>query len=179
VLGPGTSHPRRVMSKAQVETSRDVVPADFIVTHGSGLEDALIRFMTRSRWNHAALIAGADGTIIEATGRGIKRDNIRKYRRRDYYLVRLEMEADDRAEAVAYANAMADRHERYGYLTIFAIVLRIVTRLRLVIKVDGTLICSEFVARSLSQGGRIWYKDTSLITPADLYNVCVLGASQD
>ncbi len=168
------AHPHAVFTRQQVQSGEAaLVPGDFIVTHGSGFVDSLIRLITRSHWNHAALIIASDGTLIEALGTGLTRDNIGKYRRRDYFVVRLELDEDDRAEVIAYANAMLARHPKYGFLTIATIALRILTKMRLVIKKDGTFICSEFVARSLAQGGRIWFEDTSLITPADLYNSCV------
>jgi len=168
------AHPHAVFTRQQVQSGEErLVPGDFIVTHGSGFVDSLIRLMTRSRWNHAALIVASDGTLIEALGTGLTRDKISKYQRRDYFVVRLDLDDEDRAEVLAYANAMLERHPKYGLLTIATIALRILTRMRLVIKKDGTFICSEFVARSLAQGGRIWFEDTSLITPADLYNSCV------
>lgn len=166
-----------VLSKQQVEQqAAPLAPADFIVTHGSGVFDRLIQAFTRSTWNHAALIVAADGTIVEALGSGIKQGNISKYHAKDFFLVRVELSDEDRAQVCAYAAIMNDRHAKYGYLTIAAIALRIVTKLRLVIKIDGTMICSEFVAQSLAQGGHIWDKDTALITPADLYNTFVQTA---
>ena len=167
-------HPHAVFTRQQVQSGeQQLIPGDFIVTHGNGFVDSLIRLMTRSRWNHAALITASDGTLIEALGTGLTRDNISKYRRRDYFVVRLELDAEDRQQVVAYADAMLKRHPQYGFWTIATIALRILTKMRFIIKKDGTFICSEFVARSLAQGGRIWFEDTSLITPADLYNSCV------
>lgn len=168
------AHPHAVFTRQQVQSGeQQLVAGDFIVTHGSGFVDSLIQKMTRSPWNHAALITAADGTLIEALGTGLTRDNISKYRKRDYFVVRLLLEDGDRAQVVAYANAMLERHPKYGLWTIFTIALRILTKMRFIIKRDGTFICSEFVARSLAQGGRIWFEDTALITPADLYNSCV------
>jgi hypothetical protein len=69
---------------------------------------------------------------------------------------------------------MTKKHAKYGFLTIATIIFKIITKSRLIIKRDGTLICSEFVARALAQGGLIWDKDPSLITPADLYKKFVM-----
>jgi hypothetical protein len=168
------SHPHAVITRDQVQSGAErLVAGDFIVTHGSGFVDWLIRAMTRSYWNHAALITASDGTLIEALGTGLTRDNINKYQRRDYFVVRLDLNEEDREQVVAYANTMLERHPKYGVWTIITIALRILTKMRFIIKRDGTFICSEFVARSLAQGGRIWFEDTSLITPADLYDSCV------
>lgn len=157
-------------SKHDIDNKKVVMkPGNFIVTHGSGFMDSMIRFFTRSRWNHAALVVSSDGTIIELLTRGIKKGSIHKYSPDDCYLVDIEMRDEDRKQAVDYAHFMLKKHEKYGFLTIATIALKIITRSRLVIKFDGTLICSEFVADALSEGGIIWEKDTSLITPADLY----------
>ena len=163
--------------RAVVAGQAALQPGDFIVTHGSGIFDRLIQTFTRSQWNHAALITSADGEIIEALSNGIKQGKLSKYDAKDYYLVHVELDDEDRSQAVAYARFMNAKHEKYGWLTIAAIAFRILTRLRIMIKIDGTLICSEFVARSLSQGGWIWEKETSLITPADLYNTFVKPAT--
>lgn len=144
-------------------------PGDFIVTHGKSFFSWLIRFATFSRWNHAALVVTTDGTIIEALGNGLRQNAITKYPADQFHLMRVELSDSDREQVVAYAEAMLKRHPKYGFLDIATIALKILTHARFVIKLDGTFICSEFVAKSLAQGGVIWYKDTSLITPADLY----------
>jgi hypothetical protein len=157
-------------SKHDIETKKiSMKPGNFVVTHHSGFMDSLIHFFTRSRWNHAALVIASDGTLIELQTHGIQKRNIDTYPVEDYFLIDIEMSDEDRQQAVAYAQFMLKKHEKYGFLTVATIALKIVTHSRLVIKLDGTLICSEFVANALSVGGIIWDKDTSLITPADLY----------
>jgi hypothetical protein len=145
-------------------------PGDFIVTHGSDFFDGLIQIFTHSQWDHAALIINDKGDIIELTNSGIKKSSINKYSAQQKYIVHIDMSDDDRKEVLAYANYMLEKHESYGFLTIVSISLKILTKLRLVIKLDGTLICSEFVALALAEGGIIWPMDTALITPADLFN---------
>jgi len=159
-----------IYSKDDIEKKKiSPKPGNFIVTHGGGFDDLLIHIFTNSRWNHAALVISSEGTIIELETTGIRKRTLNEYPGGDFYLVDVELSEEDRAQTVAYAQAMLKRHEKYGFLTIISIILKIITHSRLIIKLDGTLICSEFVANALSEGGIIWDKDTSLITPADLY----------
>jgi hypothetical protein len=146
-----------------------IKPGNFILTHGNSLIDKFIHFATRSRWNHAALVVSSDGDIIELETKGIQKSTINEYPPDEFYLVALKMEDADRKQVVAYAEYMLKKHAHYGILTVVSILLKILTNSRLVIKLDGTLICSEFVAKALAQGGIIWDRDTSLIVPADLY----------
>lgn len=146
------------------------IPGDFIVTHGSDFFDKMIQIFTHSHWNHAALITSAQGDIIELVGKGIRKNTIQEYQQKQRYVVHVDMSEEDRSQVIAYAQYMLSKHDKYGFLTIASIAVKILTRSRFVIKLDGTLICSEFVARALEQGGIIWPKDPSLITPADVYN---------
>ena len=145
-------------------------PGNFIVTTGGGFIDRLIQFSTMSKWNHAALVIDSKGTVIDVIGTGIRKLPLSTFSQNDYHIVNVEMSDEDRKQVVAYAAFMLKKHAKYGFVTIASIVLKILTHSRLVIKLDGTLICSEFVANALAEGGVIWDKDTSLITPADLYN---------
>lgn len=143
-------------------------PGDFLVSHDGDVIDRLIQFGTRSHWNHAALIIDADGTVIEALSTGLAESPASKYASRDTYHVAVALSEEDRREVVAFARSMLSRHARYGWLQIAAIVLRLLTGGRLVLKIDGTFICSELVARALGQGGVIWTRDPALMSPADL-----------
>ena len=100
----------------------------------------------------------------------MKLSTINEYDPQDIYIVRVDMDEEDRKQVTDYAKAIFKRHEKYGFLTIASITFKTMTKSRLVLKLDGTLICSEFVANALARGGVIWYKDASLITPADLYH---------
>jgi uncharacterized protein YycO len=144
---------------------------DFLLVHGRDFVDRLISLGTRSKWTHAALVVDEQGTLVEATSGGVHYAAISKYERYDRLLVRLPLSDEDRAEVHDFAVTMAEQHERYGFLTIAAIVLKLITRLRLVLKLDGTFICSEFVARALGQGGVIWERDPALMAPCDLARI--------
>jgi uncharacterized protein YycO len=155
-----------------VETPATPVQAgDFMLVHGTDFIDRLISLGTRSKWTHAALVIDEQGTIVEATSGGVHYANISKYAGYDHLLVRVPLSDEDRTEVHDFAVAMAEQHEKYGFLTIAAIVLKLITRLRLVLKVDGTFICSEFVARALGQGGVIWERDPALMAPVDLARI--------
>jgi uncharacterized protein YycO len=151
---------------------------NFIVTHGTGFIDRIIRLTTLSRWNHAALVVDGNGTLIELEAQGIRAVDISKYPADEFQIIDIEMSDEDRQQVVDYANFMLSKHSKYGFLTILTIALKIITRSRLVVKLDGTLICSEFVAKALAEGGVIWEKDTSLITPKDLWEKFVCPTNQ-
>jgi hypothetical protein len=155
-----------------------LLPGDFILTHGGGLFDQLIQIFTRSPWNHVALIIDREGSIVELVEQGIRRHHLGKYDACEIFLVRTDFGEQDRSEIVSYAIEMLRRHEKYGFFQIASIALKIITKSRLIIKLDGTLICSEFVANALARGGVIWDSDTSLITPADLYRKLVQGKKE-
>ena len=150
----------------------------FLVTSGTSIFDRIIQFSTLSKWNHAALIIDSKGTIIEVVEQGIRKRSLKQFADNDYHLVDIVMSNQDRLQVKAYAQFMLQKHESYGFMTILSIILQVLTHSRFVIKLDGTLICSEFVAKALSEGGIIWDKDTSLITPADLYNKFVSAGTK-
>jgi uncharacterized protein YycO len=160
----------KLYSKKHVESHEvELQPGNFIVSSSDSFFDKMTHIVTLSRWNHAGLVVAADGTIIELETTGIQKSNISEYSKKDYYVVDVDMSKEDQKQVVSYAEYMLKKHPKYGYMTIISIIFKILTHSRLVIKLDGTLICSEFVAKALAEGGVIWDKDTSLITPVDLY----------
>ena len=160
----------KTYSKYDIENQKiKLKPGSFIVTHSDSFMDLFVHIFTNSRWNHAALVASADGAIIELETKGIQKKAIKEYPAKDYYLIDIAMSDEDRKQVIEYAHFMLKKHAKFGFLTIATIFFKIITKSRLVVKLDGTLICSEFVAKALAQGGVIWDRDTSLITPADLY----------
>ncbi|HYM91146.1 MAG TPA: hypothetical protein VEW91_05890 [bacterium] len=72
-------------------------------------------------WNHAALVVGANGEIIEALGPspGVVQQDVSKYAPREYTIVRIKASPEDRDEAAGFARAC--RGERYGVFTIVSI----------------------------------------------------------
>jgi hypothetical protein len=123
---------------------------------------------TYTYWNHAALITGPDGGLIEATGRGIHRADLSEYRPEDYQLVRIQATQDDRKEVVAFAEWALDSRPRYGWPTIVSIALSVPTGCKLAFFVDGEFICSGLVARAMERTTAVFNPDPVHITPADL-----------
>jgi len=153
-------------------------PGDFIVTHGKGFFDQLIRFGETLRvsaadrqyayWNHAALITSPDGSLIQAMAQGVERGSLSDYAASDYYLVRIEASDEDRAEVVAFGEWALDAHSKYGFLTLVSIALTIITGWKLTFFVDGSFICSGLVARAQERTTALFPHDPVHITPAEL-----------
>lgn len=151
---------------------------DFILTHGSAFLSRLIRFGEALRlrgaarryayWNHAALITDAGGSLIEATGNGVRRGNLSEYTPNDYYLVRIGASEEDRSEVVAFGEWAADAHASYGWLTIVSVAASILTGCKLTFFIDGEFICSGLVARAQERTTALFGLDPVHITPADL-----------
>src|SRR5438132_2012045 len=110
-------------------------PGDFILLHSKEIFARLIQIGQRLRfhgrngqychWNHAALIVGDNGDIVEALGPKIRKGNLSKYEGREYQLVRIIADAQDRQEAARFA--LWCLPQRYGYLTIASIAVTLVT----------------------------------------------------
>jgi hypothetical protein len=159
----------------------DFEPGDFILTHNHTLIGYLIRFGQSLRfwgarapyahWNHAAMIAGPKGELIEAVKSGVIRSDLSKYKGVEYHLVRLEpktLAPGDREEVVAFAEWCAQEEESYGYLTIISIALSLLFGLKLSFGFEGQQICSGLIARALERTKMIFDRTPSHVTPADL-----------
>ena len=151
---------------------------DFILTHGDAWTSRMIRFGESLRihgddrkytfWNHAALVVSDDGDLVEALGRGVCRTNASHYQPREYHLVCVKASDEDRKEVVRFGETMADRHERYGFLTIASIAYTLLTGGKFTFAIDGQEICSGLVARAMERTDAIFSRTPSHIMPADL-----------
>jgi hypothetical protein len=151
---------------------------DFIVIHGSDFFSRLIRFGETLRvsaanrryayWNHAALVTGPSGTLVEATAKGVRHSDLVSYTGSDYYLVRITASDEDRSEVVGFGEWAAEVHASYGWLTIASIVLTILTGCKLTFFIDGEFICSGLVARAQERTRALFSSDPVHITPAQL-----------
>lgn len=151
-------------------------PGDFILTHGAGFLDALIRFGEWLRfrgpdakftyWNHAALIVDDSGGLVEALGDGVVAGNLSKYAGTGFHLVRIKASSQDRAEVVAFGNWC--RGQKYGFMTIVSLAFTNVTGCKFSFYIEGQEICSGLVARAEERTGVIFDRDPSHISPADL-----------
>jgi hypothetical protein len=154
-------------------------PGDFILTHGDDWTSQLIRFGQSLRyrgtsakytyWNHTALVVTDDGAIVEALGTGVARRSIHDYDGTQYTVVRIEASDEDRLEAAAFASASVGAD--YGFVTIASIALSLVTGGKFAFAVDGQLICSGLVARSLERTTAIFKHDPARIMPAELAEI--------
>lgn len=155
------------------------LPGDFILTHGDSFYSKLIRFGQRLRfhgknagfahWNHAAMIVGEDGSIIEALGRGVLRRNLSNYKGTEYHLVHFGHDIasdDDREQVVKFAEWTMG--QEYGWVTIVSIALSLLSGLNFSFGFDGQSICSGLVARALERTNVIFDRSPSHIMPADL-----------
>lgn len=154
----------------------DPRPGDFFLTHGSDLYAVAIRLGQKLRihgpdepfthWNHAGLFIGGEGEIVEAVREGIVARSIAAYRPTDYSVVKLGIPDEDRAQMVAFARSALGA--QYGFWTIGSIVLSLLTGAKLSVRMDGTYICSELVARALERAGYCSDRAPENIAPADL-----------
>jgi hypothetical protein len=153
-------------------------PGDFLLTHRESPASRLTRWGQALRihgddrkytyWNHAALIVGPAGELIEAVGKGVVHSNASQYLPTEYTVVRLTADPEDRKQAVAFAEWAADHHGRFGFATIASVALTLLTGAKVSFFVDGQFICSGLVARALERTGAIFNRTSSHITPADL-----------
>lgn len=147
----------------------------------------LIRFGQRdygpedAQWNHVALVVGG-GTIVEALTGGVVLSPLSKYLASDTrvgtslihgaspglpMVAETQSGVDMRANAVAFARSCVG--ESYGWATIAAIAVKVLTKGRIDFGVQGTSICSGLVARALERMGYDWNPyDPAELTPAFL-----------
>jgi uncharacterized protein YycO len=179
--------PARITRYDAGDSARHFAPGDFILTHGDDVVSRAIRIGQRLRfrgeerryayWNHAALIVAKDGDLIEALARGVVRRNLDAYTAREYHVVQIAATAEDRDEAVTFAETVLAVGSRYGYLAIASIALNLLTDSRLTFFVDGQYICSALVARALERTQARFDLDPMRVTPAHLakyYQVAAL-----
>ncbi len=149
---------------------------DFMLTHGDEWTSRLIRFGQSLRyrgasakyayWNHTALFVDDDGGIVEALGTGVAKRSIHDYDPTQYTVVRIDASDEDRGEAATFACSTIGA--TYGFLTIVSIAISLVTGGKFSFAIDGQLICSGLVARSLERTTLIFRHDPARIMPAEL-----------
>ncbi len=154
-------------------------PGDFILTHGNEWTSKLIRFGQSLRytgasakytyWNHTALVVDHAGAIVEALGTGVALRSIHDYEPTQYTVVRVEASDQDRLQAATFARSCVGA--RYGWVTIASIALSLATGGKLAFAIDGQLICSGLVARSLERTSAIFKHDPARIMPAELAEI--------
>lgn len=117
-------------------------------------------------WNHVGLVVDGFGSTIEAFSSGVKYGSLARYRALDYAYVSTGLSADDREQAVGFAESCLN--SGYDWVTIASIGLSLLTGARVSVGYDGHEICSGLVARALERGWAVFPRDASHLTPADL-----------
>lgn len=154
-------------------------PGDFLLSHRTWHPfSVLIRIGQRLRihgddrrhchWSHAALVAGADGALIEMQKPGAVRGHVDDYRDLDCVLVRVHADDDDRAQAVAFAEWCVTGRHRIGRAAFLSFGLSCLTGSTFTFFHDGSMVCSTLVARAQERTGAIFNRDPNHIAPADL-----------
>lgn len=176
---------------------------DLLLVRTNHFVSRLIRFGQRgygkeaASWNHVAIYIG-NGEIVEALTKGVVRGYASKYPSSDVRVIntisktyggevpfhdteRLGM-IDNVLRANAANFAVSCIGEKYGYLTIFAIACKVLTKGKIDFNLQGTSICSGLAARSLERMGYNFQPyDPAELTPAYLdivlnnYNLPAVG----
>ncbi|HET7488676.1 MAG TPA: hypothetical protein VFJ85_12160 [Acidimicrobiales bacterium] len=149
---------------------------DFVLTHGDAWTSRLIRFGQRLRirgddrkftyWNHAALVVSEGGELVEALGSGVQRTHVDRYDSAECHLVRIGASAEDRKQAVAFAEWAVG--EDYGFGTLVSIAWGLITGGKFTFGFDGQAICSGLVAMAMERTGAIFNRTPTHVMPADL-----------
>lgn len=159
----------------------------------SSLLSRAIRFVTRSRFSHVAVML--DDVLYEALGSGIVRRNGNDaYRRKMQALARYELHGslDDKRRARRFLEFHTKRHvspsttlveriiapftSNYSVLGFLAAGVDRLTGWRLVIAVDGEYICSGYAARAAELFGASFEHDPRTMDPEELARA--FGVSQ-
>lgn len=160
-------------------------PGDLLLVKTDHFVSKLIRFGQRgygkdaAQWNHVAIYVG-DGKIVEALTKGVQENDATKYagvcptkivvanpKAGDSDKMTLETDVAMTANAVAFARSCVG--ETYGYVTILAVMLKVLTKGKLGFNIQGTSICSGLAARSWERLGYNFQPyDPAELTPAFL-----------
>ena len=117
-------------------------------------------------WNHAALVVGTNGAIVEAGTTGVVVQHLGKYRDEDYRYVAVSATPEQRRRAVLYA--LSRTGSPYDNFALAGIVLSALTRGRLRLRESQLDLCGGLVARALACAGEHFEVRPSAMTPADL-----------
>lgn len=156
-------------------------PGDFILVHGEGFFQLIIRLGQSLRfwgadsvythWHHAALIVDEKGTLIEAKAgdNRVVETNLAAYTNMEYVIVKIDnccQNEQDREQVVKFANWC--KGQQYGFFTIVSIFISLLFGLKFTFTFEGQSICSGLVARALERTRIIFDRSPAHITPADL-----------
>jgi hypothetical protein len=152
-------------------------PGDFVLVRGTSWRSKVTSAYQWGRargseerrcafWNHAALVTGGSGAIVEAGTAGVVQQHLDKYRDEDYYYVAVRATAAQRLRAVRFAASRTGLP--YDNLALAGIVVSALTRGRLRLRESQLDLCGSLVARALACGGERFAMRPTAMTPADL-----------
>ncbi len=160
-------------------------PGDILFIKTNHFVSRLIRFGQRdygpkaSQYNHCAVYIG-NAEMVEALTKGVVRSPISKYPASDVRIMSSLKSSlrptvcDDLLRANASSFARSCVGESYGFLTIAAIAVKVLTKGEIDFGIQGTSICSGLCARSLERLGYNFSPyDPAELTPAYLYTILV------
>lgn len=168
--------PQSVVKVPSGEAVNNPRPGDFFLIHRKKVFSKLIQFGQGIRydkesayWNHCGMFIDGNGGIAEALVRhGVTFDHIDKYKEEEYIVVSVNMSPQDREHVLRFANWASGKP--YGLSTDFSLAFWCIFGAKFDFSIDGTMICSGFVARSLERAGYIFDREPSREMPADLAN---------
>ena len=120
------------------------------------------------RFSHVSLVISEDGTLAQARAGGVELSTLERYEADDYMLVRTGVDDHDRDQVLAFARSVLEARTKYGFATIFGLVIYCFTGAQLCIQQAGTAICSGLVCDALTRAGYIWPRPPFAMMPADL-----------
>jgi uncharacterized protein YycO len=168
-----------------------IQPGDILMVRTNHFVSKLIRFGQRgygkpaSEWNHCGVCVG-NFEIVEALTTGVVRSPISKYPTADVRILSVKPCAIVNGEHQGEYSKLADEAmrrnavnfarscvgEKYGFLTIFAIAVKVLIKGKIDFNIQGTSICSGLAARSLERLGYNFQPfDPAELTPAYLDTV--------
>jgi hypothetical protein len=118
-------------------------------------------------WNHCGVFINTDGSIAEALVHdGITKGHIDKYKNEEYIVVNVQASDEDRAQMMKFMEWSIGK--KYGISIDIGLAFWCLFGGKFDFSLDGTMICSGFVARTLERAGYIFDRDPSREMPADL-----------
>lgn len=166
--------PKRATKIPAGTTTTDIKPGDFFLIHRTKFFSHLIQFGQGIRytkeeayWNHCGVFINENGNIAEAlVHHGITKDHIDKYKGEEYIVVNIKANEEDRAQMMKFIDWAEGKP--YGMLTDIGLIGWCLLGAKFDMSLDGSLICSGFVARTLERAGYIFDRDPQREMPADL-----------
>ncbi len=164
-------------------------PGDVVVAHSTGIIGWLIRFGTHSHWNHVAVLTAVgdtpeDSEVVQAEAHGVELAKLSSVAPGGSWAILPCPAGVNRRKVVSAAKGML--RERYAFLTIASIAMKIVARwlhvpFRFAVRDTSTLICSAVGAISLLAGGwlrALGFSDLYQVTPAQIAVALVAEAAK-